>query len=75
MAKSVFRRLRAIPDKVLGYTLSNHAQALQYAVTRIEAYDRWKWVRRAWAVGITAAVAWLAHGDTVQAYLNQWWSR
>jgi len=60
MAKrNPFRKVRALSDQVLGQALSNHAGALQYVVARVGAYDRYRWVRRAWAAVVTAAVAYL----------------
>lgn len=61
MAKNnPFRKVRGLSDQVLGQALSNHAGALQYVVARIAAYDRYRWVRRAWAAVVTGALAWLA---------------
>ena len=55
-----YRKVRGLSDQVLGQALSNHAGALQYVVSRIGAYDRYRWVRRVWAVLVTAAIVWLA---------------
>ena len=54
-----YRKIRALSDQMLGQALSNHAGALQYTVARIAAYDRWRWVRRAWAAAVTGAIVWL----------------
>ena len=60
MAKrNPFRKIRSLSDQVLGQALSNHAGALQYVVSRIGAYDRYRWVRRAWVAVVTAAIVWL----------------
>lgn len=70
MSKSPFRRIRTIPDKVLGTTLMNHSGALRYVVGRVTAYDRWRWVRRAWYVLITTAVVWLAYKQDILTLLS-----
>ena len=48
-----YRKVRGLSDKVLDQALSNHAGALQYVVSRVGAYDRYRWVRRGWAVAVT----------------------
>ena len=62
MSKRDYRRVRSIPDKVLGATLVNHSGALHYVVNRIAAYDRYRWVRRGWYAFVTAALVYLLKG-------------
>lgn len=54
-----YRQMRSVPDKMLGQILHNHQQAAQYAVARVVAYDRYRWVRRAWYVATSAGLGWL----------------
>lgn len=52
-----FNKVRSVTDKQLGMILYHHQQASQYAVSRVVAYDQYRWLRRAWYVAVTAAIA------------------
>jgi hypothetical protein len=65
-----FRKFRGVPDKVLVGAIQQHSGAITYALNRVQAYDRFRWVRRAWYLAVTAQLAWLAHQTDIRAVLH-----
>jgi hypothetical protein len=60
VAKSDFKKIRAIDDRTLNFALSNHQITLQNVVAWIQAYGREHMYLRLWAAAVTGAVIYLA---------------
>ena len=66
MSKTPFRRVRGLDDRTLASALTNHTQVLQGIVAWVAGQERWRWVWRVWALGITLVVSWLVYEEVWQ---------